>query len=263
MHDHRHSPAGHRTLWNAEAKRYAQGATADFDSDPFLKIVRDAGGFSPESRVLDLGCGPGIYSTAVAPHVRGVVGVDISEEMIGYARERAALEGCGNCTFQTLNWEEADPAKLGMVRAFDTAIARLTPAVNTKADVDKFISCATGCAAYENFVNRRHRWMALAFSIAGDKAGVPWHDDMVLELIAYLRSRLTGAALFSREAQWGQAARPWETVADFCLRRLALRMTVSEELDRAVREEFKRQSCGGMLDTRENLTLLTVCGRPA
>jgi SAM-dependent methyltransferase len=38
--------------------------------------------------VLDLGCGIGRLSAALAPHIRGVTGVDISLRMIEHARER-------------------------------------------------------------------------------------------------------------------------------------------------------------------------------
>lgn len=51
---------GHRDLWNAEAERYSKAPTARFDDDGFLKILEASGVLTDKSRVLDLGCGPGI-----------------------------------------------------------------------------------------------------------------------------------------------------------------------------------------------------------
>ena len=49
---------GHRELWNAEAERYSRAPTARFEDDGFLRILAASGVFSPEVRLLDLGCGP-------------------------------------------------------------------------------------------------------------------------------------------------------------------------------------------------------------
>ena len=69
---------GHRDLWNAEAERYSRASTARFEDDGFLKILAACGVLSPEVRLLDLGCGPGIYSVAMAGRVHNVIGLDIS-----------------------------------------------------------------------------------------------------------------------------------------------------------------------------------------
>ena len=48
----------------------------------------------PDARVVDLGCGIGRVIRPLAPHVREIVGVDVSEEMI--ARARDYLRGIPN-----------------------------------------------------------------------------------------------------------------------------------------------------------------------
>ena len=46
--------------------------------------------------VLDLGCGPGLLSLPLAPHVREVWAVDPEPEMIAEGRAQAAAKGAGN-----------------------------------------------------------------------------------------------------------------------------------------------------------------------
>lgn len=55
-------------------------------------IERLALGHGP-GRVLDIGCGPGLYTSLLARHGHGCVGVDIGPAAIAYARARAADEG--------------------------------------------------------------------------------------------------------------------------------------------------------------------------
>ena len=47
----------------------------------------------PDTRVVDLGCGPGLYVSRLARTGARVTGVDFSPRSIEYARERAAREG--------------------------------------------------------------------------------------------------------------------------------------------------------------------------
>lgn len=69
---------------------HAQGA----DLDALAARVRDW----PEAQVLDLGCGAGHVSFAVAPHVRSVVACDLSPEMLDVVARAAASRGCANLT---------------------------------------------------------------------------------------------------------------------------------------------------------------------
>ena len=250
------SSHGQRELWNAEAERYAASPTADFGSDGFLKILDASGVLTPQARVLDLGCGPGIYSVAIAARVREVLGADVSEEMLRHARKRALEENRLNCSFSVVDWPRADLDKTHWRKAFDLAVARLTPAINTPEDMDKLLDCARKAVFMEQFVRRSHPWMHLAFDIAA--AGTPWNDERVETIIGHLRQTGMDLVVHERTAQWGASNRPWEQVADFCLRRLALKMPVSEELARSIRSEFQRRSSNGVLDARETLTLVTV-----
>jgi len=62
----------------------------------YLETFIAAGDFQPSDRVLDVGCGTGIVSRAVAPLVAQMVGVDISPDMLQRARETTLT----NCIFE-------------------------------------------------------------------------------------------------------------------------------------------------------------------
>lgn len=61
----------------------------------FSELVRVEG----QARVLELGCGGGRWVERLAPRSREVIGVDISQNAIALARERASRLGLSNVTY--------------------------------------------------------------------------------------------------------------------------------------------------------------------
>ncbi len=55
----------------------------------------------PQRRLLEVGCGPGFYARRLAARFPGlqVTGIDISERLLSWARERAHRAGLENCLF--------------------------------------------------------------------------------------------------------------------------------------------------------------------
>ncbi|GAB3389837.1 class I SAM-dependent methyltransferase [Lysobacter fragariae] len=89
---------GQAKLWNGPAGRAWVETQSLLDQlfEPFQDLLVDAASVGPGSRVLDIGCGTGSTTLAVARRlgVGGLcIGVDISEPMIAAARARAEQEG--------------------------------------------------------------------------------------------------------------------------------------------------------------------------
>lgn len=96
--------------------RYSFTKGTENEVDAILALARRAwslDGSQVESpsieglRVLDLGCGPGRHSLALARRGCQVLGVDIAERFIDVAVEAASAEGLAQCRFQ-----RADAANL-------------------------------------------------------------------------------------------------------------------------------------------------------
>lgn len=71
---------------------------------------------APDTRLLELGCGPSTLSLSVAHRVRELVGIDISEEALRQARKNQRRLGTSNATFVN-----ADCRAVPFQDAFDVA----------------------------------------------------------------------------------------------------------------------------------------------
>ena len=85
------------TLWNGPAGRawVEMQQLIDEVLKPFENLLVDAASSWPDARILDVGCGAGTTTLAIARRSSAsgrCVGVDISEPMLGLARERGERE---------------------------------------------------------------------------------------------------------------------------------------------------------------------------
>ncbi len=93
-----------------------------FTDAEVLENIRAATAPTKIMVILDLGCGPGIVSAALAPHAREVVAFDITPEMLEKARQRCKEAGLRNVRFE-LGAAERLPFADG---SFNAVVTRLT-----------------------------------------------------------------------------------------------------------------------------------------
>jgi ubiquinone/menaquinone biosynthesis C-methylase UbiE len=97
----------------------ASAAIADAAlTERFVTALGEAG----QGSVLDVACGPGILSAAIAKSAGDVVAFDLTPQMLKKAQQRCAAAGVGNVTFR-----EGNAAELPFADAsFDAAVTRLS-----------------------------------------------------------------------------------------------------------------------------------------
>ncbi len=150
--------------WDKRADRWAENlkdmgsfkSSSDARIAEAVKFLQDHGQLTPEQDVVDLGCGPGQFAMAFAPHVHHVTGVDLSDSMVKHAAEFAAEAGLDNVDFRSLNFNEADIDALGWRERFDLVFASITPAVSTLKDVQNMMAMSRGWCYYGGFRSRVH-----------------------------------------------------------------------------------------------------------
>lgn len=92
-------------FWDKTAEKYSKSPIRDEETyNEKLEVTR--GYFTPESRVLEFGCGTGTTAINHAPHVKQIVATDISTKMIEIAKEKASAAGIENIEFRSETLKE-------------------------------------------------------------------------------------------------------------------------------------------------------------
>jgi ubiquinone/menaquinone biosynthesis C-methylase UbiE len=81
----------------------------------------DALGDAGHGDLLDVACGPGVVTAAIAPHAAAVIAFDATEAMLDKARARCAKAGLANVAFESGNAESLPFADA----RFDGVVTRL------------------------------------------------------------------------------------------------------------------------------------------
>lgn len=92
-------------FWDRAAKKYAAQPIAD-ETTYRRKLAETQAVLQPDWEMLEIGCGTGNTAIEHAAHVAHVRAVDISGEMLGFGRARAAREGVENISFERAGIDE-------------------------------------------------------------------------------------------------------------------------------------------------------------
>ena len=106
-------------FWNLIASKYAASPIADRSAYE-TKIQNIKTYLTPETVVLDIGCGTGTQCGDIADTVKQVTGIDISGKLLAIAEQRMAERKLANVTFlQTSVFDERfSPGSFDLVMAF-------------------------------------------------------------------------------------------------------------------------------------------------
>ena len=136
--------------WNARARtfpRYEEGI--DNYEARVLRIIRENGVELRGKRILDVGCGSGMYTIRLAREAQSVVAVDISDEMLRILAEDAAAMRLANITCVRSGWDTFETAD-----RFDVVFASMTPAVGDDQTRKKLLEYSEGWVVFIGFTER-------------------------------------------------------------------------------------------------------------
>ena len=92
-----------------------------FRNDEIIKLILRSAALQPQETVLDLACGPGIVTAALAPLCQNVYGLDLTPKMV-----EMAIENCRNKGFKNVKIFEGRAERTGFAdNFFDCIVTRL------------------------------------------------------------------------------------------------------------------------------------------
>lgn len=128
--------------WNARAKGFYEHAknNTNNSSIDFLKQFIDL----KDNLVLDVGFGPGRYLKLLSEEGAILSGVELSDEMIKYAKKLCLENGIDieKMEIYNLPWEDIDLDKLNWNNKFDLVFASKSPALNSYRSIKKLIAAS-------------------------------------------------------------------------------------------------------------------------
>ncbi|MCO5385274.1 class I SAM-dependent methyltransferase [Desulfosporosinus sp.] len=107
-----------------------------------IHLLETQGMITPESDILDVGCGPGIYTVPLAYKVRTVTALDGAAEMCNVVAGRAKNLKLDNIVLLNSLWEETNFEDEGLKNAFDLVFASLMPGIASYDTLIKFLSAS-------------------------------------------------------------------------------------------------------------------------
>lgn len=178
--------AAHTIRWDGAAERFANHPLPNLTQDTFLKKMQEKGMLSKEHTFLDIGCGTGSFSIAIAPHIKCAVGCDLSSKMLEAAVCRSEEEGISNVEFHQVDWHAADISEYGWEQKFDVAFAHMTPAISDFNTFDKMIRCATKYCFFQTALRRYNMLLRGACEAVGVAIpGSTMRDEDAIDAFAY------------------------------------------------------------------------------
>jgi SAM-dependent methyltransferase len=144
------------------------------DAQYHLKLIEHVSGrcgINPGSRVLDIGCGPGLDAVLFAQGGAQVTGLDLSPKMLALAQENADREHVAGVDFLRMDWAGADVDKLGWRDGFDLVYASKTPAVCDRLTLEKMMLCSRGRCLLIGVAESRSSVREIL------KSFVPWDEE--------------------------------------------------------------------------------------
>ena len=107
-------------VWNKMADKYSRQPIANQKAYEIkLDLTREY--FTPDSNVLEFGCGTGSTAILHAPYVKHIDAIDVSERMIEIARAKLAPEGIENIDFSVADMDtfKATPETYDVARGLN------------------------------------------------------------------------------------------------------------------------------------------------
>lgn len=255
--DENYQPEIQQRIWDRAAQSYGAHPIPTFEDNYFLQYMEQTIPLTQNLTTLDIGCGSGVYSMALAPRVGQAVGVDISPKMIEYANARSKELELDNAKFHCVDWSVADIDKLGFRGAFDVVFAHMTPAIADFNTFDKMNACSRNLCLMEKPTRRKNMVQDAVFHLIGlDRSEEQYHGG-VLQAFSYLWYKGYCPKFYYHDVVWNDEKTVDDMVA-WCADRAKLHKELTAAEEETIRAYVAQQAVDGLVHEITTTTKVTM-----
>jgi SAM-dependent methyltransferase len=240
--------------WNSVAEDYIYKKMPTLYQDPFFKFLTDRVSLTKEMTSLDIGCGAGVYSIALAPYVKEVYGVDFSPNMITMANRLAEEEKSANATFLCENWYTYDISE--WENQFDIVFAHMTPAIADFTTFEKMIRCAKKYCFMEKPCRRTDNVLDALRELLGLTV-MPEKEDVVPYVFDALWAMGYSPEFGYRQEVW-KSDKDIEDAEKWYLGRLKGATPLNAETEQKVKDYLKSIAVEGKIKEEIHTTIVSM-----
>ena len=146
------------SFWDSRAEDFNESSKKKKDDKNFEELIKmfiDKEIVNESTSILDIGCGPGKYAIEFGKKCRQVTAIDISSNMMNFAKQNAEYAGLKNILFELVDWEDIEIEEKDWVNKFDLVFASMSPAINSKKALEKMIKASKNYCFLSTFINRK------------------------------------------------------------------------------------------------------------
>lgn len=239
--------------WDSVAEDYRVRGRIRMEENPFLRYVRDKVPLSKKMRVLDVGCGAGAYTMALADAVDEAVGVDFSPKMLAAAESEVAARSISNVKFLLRDWYGCDGAEFR--GQYDLVFAHTTPAIADYETLVKMMGASRRYCILCKPARRTDQVFDTLRKIAG--LGDAGHDDSVAYAFDTIWGHGYNPEVTYQTTVW-QSEKPLADAETWFLGRLKGSCDLSPEKERQIRSYLTEISRDGKVAEVTHTTLVTM-----
>jgi SAM-dependent methyltransferase len=241
--------------WDSMAEDFSKFEIPTAKNSLTMRIIEREKMLSDNCSALDVGCGSGRFSVALALQGIKVTGIDISPKMINFAR--AAGEGLSGLDYYLEDWHLLALDEKKWEKGFDLVFANMTPAVTS---ADTFMKLTEASKKWCLLVKPSRRTNSVLDAL-NEIAGAQRDTKSLDETIAYAFDLLWQEGYCPKleyEPQVWQSKKPLEEAVFQYTKRIETHHDLSEGKKEAIREFLTSSSVNGFVEESTKTTIVAM-----
>lgn len=244
--------------WDSMAEDFSRHQIPTPENSLTMRIIERERMLSDNCSILDVGCGAGRFSIALARRGARVFGTDISPKMISSAR--SAAKGLSDVSFSVDDWHTLDLKSKEWSKSFDLVLANMTPAVSS---ADTFQKLTEASKKWCVFVKPSRRVNSVLDSL-NKIVGAPIDQNVLDETIVKAFELLWRGGFYPKleyTPEVWHSKKPLEDAVFQYTKRIESLHDLNDKQRKAIREYLFSREKDGYVEETTTMTIVAMYWR--